>query len=67
MRSQSIKDIIASGEYGAMQTISLVLFLLVFVGIAYYVFSRPKKFYQEEENAPLGRDNEEDDINNTLP
>ena len=64
MRSQSIKDIVASGQYvGLLQTLALIIFLIVFVAIIYYVFTRPKKHYQEEENAPLGKDNEDDIFN----
>lgn len=67
MKSQSIKDVIASGSYvGLLQTLALILFLIVFLGIIYYVFTRPKKHYQEEENAPLADDNDDDINNNTL-
>ncbi|WP_300672489.1 hypothetical protein [Soonwooa sp.] len=31
----------------------MILFIICFLGITLYVFNRPKKFYQEEENAPL--------------
>ncbi len=46
----------ASTKY---QTLALILFLLLFLGITYYVFSRPKKYYDEEASAPLDDDNED--------
>lgn len=57
MIPQSFKDIVSNVEYaGFLNTLSLILFLITFVGIAYYVFNKPKKFYQEQENAPLDDD-----------
>lgn len=54
MIPQSFKDILANTENaGLLQTISMLLFLVFFCGIVFYVFSRPKKHYREEENAPL--------------
>lgn len=54
MIPQSLKDIISSGENtGLYQTVALVLFMIFFIALIIYVFSRPKKYYQEEENAPL--------------
>lgn len=54
MIPQSIKDIISNGDnVGLYQTIAMILFILFFLGIVFYVFSRPKKYYEEEENAPL--------------
>jgi len=35
--------------------------MLFFVALVIYVFTRPKKYYKEEEHAPLGDD--EDDFN----
>jgi cbb3-type cytochrome oxidase subunit 3 len=62
MIPQSLKDIISSGENtGFYQTLALVLFMIFFIGLIIYVFSRPKKYYQEEENAPLSDDNEDYD------
>lgn len=68
MIPQSLKDIISSGENtGLYQTIALILFLIFFVTLIVYVFSRPKKYYREEENAPLddseGGEYNEDDFN----
>lgn len=61
MIPQSVKDIVANGEnVGLYQTIAMVLFIIFFLGIVYYVFTRPKKFYEEEENAPLNDYLEED-------
>lgn len=63
MIPQSIKDIISNGEnVGLYQTIAMLLFILFFLGIIFYVFTRPKKHYEEEENAPLNDylDEEED-------
>lgn len=60
MIPQSVRDILASEEYtGLYQTIAMLIFILLFVGIAYYVFSRPKKHYEEEANAPLGDDRDD--------
>lgn len=59
MIPQSVKDILANGEnVGFYQTLSMILFLIFFLGIIIYVFSRPKKHYDEEANAPLNDDNE---------
>ena len=61
MIPQSVKDILGNGEnVGLYQTIAMVLFIIFFLGIVYYVFSRPKKFYEEQENAPLNDYLEED-------
>ena len=58
MIPQNIKDILANGEnVGLYQTISMIFFLIFFLGIVIWVFSRSKKHYDEEPNAPL-----EDDI-----
>ena len=62
MIPQSFKDIISNVEYaGLLNTLSLILFIIVFVGITLYVFNRPKKYYEEEENAPLNDDLDMDD------
>lgn len=59
MIPQSFKDILSSGEnVGLYQTIAMIIFMLFFLGIVFYVLSRPKKFYKEEENAPLDDDNQ---------
>jgi cytochrome c oxidase cbb3-type subunit IV len=57
MIPQSFKDILSNGENaGLFQTIALLIFMIFFIGLIVYVFSRPKKHYQEEENAPLDDD-----------
>ncbi len=58
MIPQSIKDIISNGEYtGIFNTIAMILFILFFLAIVWRVLSRPKKYYNDEENAPLDDDN----------
>ncbi|UJF31029.1 cbb3-type cytochrome c oxidase subunit 3 [Kaistella sp. 97-N-M2] len=58
MIPQNVKDILANGEnVGLLQTLSMIFFLIFFLGIVIWVFSRSKKHYEEEANAPL-----EDDI-----
>lgn len=70
MIPQSFKDIVSNVEYaGLLNTLSLILFLITFLGIILYVFNKPKKFYEEEENAPLNDDilpTEKDEDNKTL-
>jgi cytochrome c oxidase cbb3-type subunit 4 len=62
MIPHSVKDIISNGNnVGLYQTIAMILFLLFFLGIIYYVFSRPKKHYDKEANAPLNDDIEDTD------
>lgn len=62
MIPQNFKDILSNTENaGLYQTLALIFFMLFFVSLIIYVFSRPKKYYREEENAPLGDD--EDDFN----
>ncbi|MBW8362379.1 MAG: cbb3-type cytochrome c oxidase subunit 3 [Kaistella sp.] len=57
MIPQSFKDILSNGENaGLYQTLSMLIFLIFFLGIIFYVFSRPKKHYDEEANAPLNDD-----------
>ena len=58
MIPQSFKDIVSSGEYvGLLQTIAMLMFIVLFVGLTWYVLSRPKKHYNEEANAPLNDEN----------
>lgn len=60
MIPQSFKDILSNGDnVGLYQTLAMIIFILLFLGIAYFVFSRPKKYYDDEANAPLN-DNIED-------
>lgn len=57
MIPQSFKDILSNSENaGLYQTIALLLFMAFFIGLIFYVFSRPKKHYQEQEKAPLDDD-----------
>ena len=63
MIPQSMKDILANGEnVGFYQTLSMIFFLIFFLGIVIWVFSRPKKHYDEEANAPLNDDNDEKNL-----
>ena len=65
MIPQSFKDLISNGEnVGSDQTLAMIIFLLLFRGIIWYVFTRPKKYYNEQENAPLGDDEEDTQLNN---
>ncbi|WP_426473873.1 cbb3-type cytochrome oxidase subunit 3 [Chryseobacterium balustinum] len=57
MIPQNFKDILSNTENaGLYQTLALVFFMLFFVSLIIYVFSRPKKYYREEENTPLEDD-----------
>ena len=63
MIPQSVKDIISNGEnVGLMQTLALILFIIFFLGIIFYVFSRLKKHYDEAANAPLDDDIEDQNL-----
>jgi cytochrome c oxidase cbb3-type subunit 4 len=63
MIPQNMKDILANGEnVGFYQTLSMILFLIFFLGIVFYVFSRPKKHYDEEANAPLNDEFDEKNV-----
>ena len=42
-----------------LQTISLLLFVAFFLGTFYYVWKRPKKHYEDVENLPLEKDEED--------
>lgn len=60
MIPQNIKDILANGEnVGLLQTLSMIFFLIFFLGIVIYVFSRSKKHYDEAANAPLEDDKDD--------
>ncbi|WP_304343188.1 cbb3-type cytochrome c oxidase subunit 3 [Chryseobacterium koreense] len=62
MIPQSFRDILSNGENaGLLQTIALLLFIIFFLGILYFVFSRPKKYYDDAANAPLDDDNIKDE------
>lgn len=57
MIPQNFKDIISNvGDAGLYQTIALLLFLVFFLSVVIYVFSKPKKHYEEQENSPLEDD-----------
>ena len=63
MIPQNVKDILSNGEnVGFYQTLAMLHFLFFFLGIVYYVFSRPKKHYDEEANAPLDNDIEDKNL-----
>lgn len=54
MIPQSVKDILSNGSnVGLYQTLAMLFFLLLFVGIVWYVFSRSKRHYDDVANAPL--------------
>ena len=54
MIPQSVKDILSNGSnVGFYQTLAMLFFLLLFVGIVWYVFSRSKRHYDDVGNAPL--------------
>ncbi len=57
MIPQSFRDILNNSENtGLYQTLALIIFMLFFLGLVIYVFSRPKKHYKEQEHAPLDDD-----------
>lgn len=60
MIPQNFKDILANAENtGLYQSLAMVLFILFFCGIIYFVFSKPKKFYNNVSHLPL-EDSEND-------
>ena len=60
MIPQSFKDIVSNVENaGLLQTIAMIIFILFFLTVIYVVLNRPKKYYNEEENAPLEKDEDE--------
>lgn len=61
MIPQNVKEILGNSDnVGLLQTIAMLFFLFFFLGIVYYVFSKPKKHYDEEANSPLQDDITED-------
>lgn len=65
MIPQNFKDILSNTAHtGLFQTIAMILFILMFLGIIWVVLSRPKKFYKEEENAPLDDEDTDDHLQN---
>jgi len=62
MIPQNFKDILSNTENASLyQTLALIFFMLFFIALVIYVFSRPKKYYKEEEHAPL--EDDQDDVN----
>lgn len=60
MIPQSFKDILSNEDNtGFFQTLALLIFLIFFLGVVFYVFSRPKKHYEEAANAPLQDDEDQ--------
>ncbi|ROI12554.1 CcoQ/FixQ family Cbb3-type cytochrome c oxidase assembly chaperone [Epilithonimonas hominis] len=60
MIPQSFKDIVSNvNNAGFFQTLAMIIFILFFVAVIYVVVSKPKKYYSEEENAPLEKDEDE--------
>lgn len=48
------KEAFSNYEYAAvLQTISLLLFVIFFSGLVYFIWKRPKEYYNEEANLPL--------------
>lgn len=61
MIPQNFKDILSNAEgTGLYQTVALLLFMVFFGGLVYFVMSKPKKYYDDEANAPLDDDHPED-------
>ncbi len=59
MIPQNLKDIVSSEQYtGFYQTLALLLFLMFFVGLILYVFSRSKKHYDKQAHSPLEDDDQ---------
>ena len=60
MITQSFKDIVSNVENaGFFQTLAMIIFILFFLVVVYIVINRPKNYYNEEENAPLEKDEDE--------
>lgn len=54
MIPQNFKDILSNSEgTGFYQTLALILFVIFFGALVYYIMNKPKKYYDEEANAPL--------------
>lgn len=57
MIPQSFKDILANGDNANLfQIIAMIIFIIMFLILIWYIFTRPKKYYNEEANAPLDDD-----------
>ena len=60
MIPQSFKDIVSNVENaGFFQTLAMIIFILFFLVVVYIVINRPKNYYNAEENAPLEKDEDE--------
>ena len=60
MIPQSFIDIVSNVENaGFFQTLAMIIFILFFLVVVYIVINRPKNYYNEEENAPLEKDEDE--------
>jgi cbb3-type cytochrome oxidase subunit 3 len=58
MIPQSFKDVLSNGENASLyQIIALLIFIILFGSLIIYVFSKPKKYYDEDAHAPLDDDN----------
>ncbi len=54
------KEFIAKYEFAdILQTVSLVLFVVFFLTLVWYVYSKPKGFYTEVSRLPLEKDLED--------
>lgn len=61
MIPQNFKDILSStAESNAVQVIAMIIFILLFLGIVFLVFNRPKKYYDKDAMAPLDDDAQDD-------
>lgn len=57
MVPQNFKDLLSSEDgTGFYQTLALLLFMIFFVGIIVYTFSRSKKHYHDAAHTPLEED-----------
>ncbi|MGB6083920.1 cbb3-type cytochrome oxidase subunit 3 [Moheibacter sp.] len=41
---------------GILQTLSLLLFVIFFLGLIYFIWKRPKEYYKDDANRPLDDD-----------
>lgn len=65
MIPQSLKDVLSNGEsVNWLQTSAMLIFIALFLALLYKIFSKPKKYYDEEANAPLDDDISEDEYMN---
>lgn len=56
---QYFKDAFTTYEHAqTLQTISLVMFVVFFVALIYFIWNRPKEYYENESELPL--DDEQD-------